>query len=332
MGQTGGFCLTIGTADPDVRNEILVIPVEPHCDAGPAADGTLPGKPLSILFGDGRFDGKILQQILTLLADDGLDYYIIQAAGKEQPRDDSSAGIAASRAGNMAIFDLVQVNDTSPDNCTWCIFPRRLLDQKLGFLNLHGLVLPAEAASTRFLMHFLFSVTSVTPQLTAEEFAAIGKSMLILLSAAINREMASGSDIGNTEVLRGQILDFINESLANPRLGPLIISERFRVSRTTLYRMFGEFGGIAKLIQRKRLDNVYRILSGGANKPSSISALSEISGFRTPGQFQKSFRDRFGITPKEVVRRAADTKVQSFDGRIHEQSGDPETRSGIKLR
>jgi len=332
MGQTGGFCLSIGTVDPDVRNEVLIIPVEPHFNSASTVGDILPGKPQSMLFGDGRFDLKTLQGILDLTADDRLDYYVIKVAGKEQTRDDLKESLAARRAGDMVIFDLGQVRTASPEDCTWCIFPRRLLDQKLGFLNLHGLVLPAEMASTRFLTHYLFSVTSMAPQLTADEFTAIGKSMLILLSAAINREMASGSDIGNTEVLRGQILEYINDSLGNPQLGPRLISERFRVSRTTLYRMFGEFGGVARLIQRKRLDNVYSILSGSADKPPSVSALSEISGFRTPGQFRKSFRDRFGITPKEVVRRSADIKIQSFDGRIHEQSGDAEIRSGIKPR
>ncbi|WAP71367.1 AraC family transcriptional regulator [Jiella pelagia] len=77
------------------------------------------------------------------------------------------------------------------------------------------------------------------------------------------------------------------------------------LSRSTLYRLFEPFGGVAAYILERRLEQAYRAL-GDSRDLRLIGTIAHGLGFAGESQFSRSFRQRFGRTPSEVRRLARD--------------------------
>jgi AraC-like DNA-binding protein len=80
--------------------------------------------------------------------------------------------------------------------------------------------------------------------------------------------------------------------------------KRSGISRSELYRCFAPIGGIARVIQQRRLRQAYRELVR-ADAPAWVSRIGEEVGFYDPSSFTRAFRREFGCTPSEVLTRRA---------------------------
>lgn len=110
--------------------------------------------------------------------------------------------------------------------------------------------------------------------------------MLTLLGAGINgvdREEMQSLPVNLP--MRKSILAYIDDNLFNPLLGPNLIVQNLRVSRSRLYRTFDTEGGIATIIREKRLDNAYRILVGERSRHVSFKEIAYRCGFHDGAQF-----------------------------------------------
>ena len=74
-------------------------------------------------------------------------------------------------------------------------------------------------------------------------------------------------------------------------------------SRSTLYRAATPAGGIAELIARRRLAAIHRLLRDPA-ETGPITAIAERHGFAEPGQFNRRFKQVFGMTAGRVRAQA----------------------------
>ena len=71
------------------------------------------------------------------------------------------------------------------------------------------------------------------------------------------------------------------------------------MSRSNLYRLFEDTGGVARYIQRERLLEAHAVLTDPATK-KSISAIAEDLRFADASSFSRTFRREFGHSPGEV--------------------------------
>jgi AraC-like DNA-binding protein len=71
------------------------------------------------------------------------------------------------------------------------------------------------------------------------------------------------------------------------------------MSRSNLYRLFEDTGGLARYIQRERLLEARVVLSDPA-ATQSISAIAEDFCFADASGFSRSFKREFGYSPSEV--------------------------------
>lgn len=79
------------------------------------------------------------------------------------------------------------------------------------------------------------------------------------------------------------IKDFIAANLRNPQLSIDMLVKKFNCSRATLYRMFQSQGGVARYINRLRLQRCYKQLVSKKVKRSQKFSLSWASKVtRTP--------------------------------------------------
>jgi AraC-like DNA-binding protein len=82
-------------------------------------------------------------------------------------------------------------------------------------------------------------------------------------------------------------------------LEPKTLARLVGMSRSNLYRLFEDIGGVARYIQRERLLEAYAILSD-LKKVQSISKIAEDFCFADASSFNRTFKREFGYTPSEA--------------------------------
>jgi AraC-like DNA-binding protein len=92
----------------------------------------------------------------------------------------------------------------------------------------------------------------------------------------------------------------IRANLASARLDSRRIAALAGISRTTLYRLFEDVGGVAAHVRRLRLDAVHAALTDAEQARRPIAAIAAEAGFHCVASFNRSFKARFGAAPGEV--------------------------------
>ena len=75
------------------------------------------------------------------------------------------------------------------------------------------------------------------------------------------------------------------------------LAQRFRISRTQLYRLFAPWSGVASYLRERRLLRSRDMLISPLFRSHSIGAIAFETGFNSEAHFNRAFRGRFGLTP-----------------------------------
>lgn len=84
-----------------------------------------------------------------------------------------------------------------------------------------------------------------------------------------------------------------------PTLDPTNLCRLVGMSRSNLYRLFEDTGGVARYIQRERLLEAHAVLTDPATT-QSISAIAEDLCFADASSFSRSFKRESGHSPGEM--------------------------------
>ena len=141
--------------------------------------------------------------------------------------------------------------------------------------------------------------------MTEADFAGLGKTVGVMAVAAVAPSADRTAiarpliDLGRKERVR----QVVQQHLRSPALEPGNLGRMVRMSRSNLYRLFEDTGGIARYIQRQRLLEAHAILADAASTQKA-SAIAEDLCFADVSSFRRAFRREFGYTPREA-RHAA---------------------------
>lgn len=277
----------------------------------------------SLQIGATTFNTQSYKRAPKLIAQGGLSHYVLQLITGGDLRGDFNGVDVVAKQGDIVIIDLAKTVESraSGGSRITVIIPRDELEKIVGWRNLHGLVMQAGAPMTRLLFNYLHSLQSLSGELDRIEAQSAQDAMLTLLGAGINS--TEGGAIENLPInlpMRKRILAYIDDNLSNPLLGPHLIVENLRVSRSRLYRAFDTDGGIAKIIRDKRLDHAYRILVDERGRHVSFKEIAYRCGFHAGAQFTKAFKVRFGMAPREARETGGQsllTNRANFDYAVH---------------
>jgi len=141
-------------------------------------------------------------------------------------------------------------------------------------------------------------------EMGADELRQAGRATAAMIAACIqpsaNRlEQAQGS-IDSVLFERARL--YIENHLGEFELIPERVAQGLRISRSNLYRAFESVGGVARFIQRKRLQAAYADLIATGN--TQVQEVAYRHGFRLASDFTRAFRREFGISPREARERA----------------------------
>jgi AraC-like DNA-binding protein len=152
---------------------------------------------------------------------------------------------------------------------------------------------------------YMMALERCLPAVTEADFSGVTKSICAMVAAAVEPSAARLAvarpqiDIGRKERVR----QAVRRHLRTPTLGTKNLGRLVGMSRSNLYRLFEDTGGVARYIQRERLLEAHAILSN-PEKTQSVLEIAEDLCFADASSFSRTFKREFGYTPSEV-RNAA---------------------------
>ena len=126
---------------------------------------------------------------------------------------------------------------------------------------------------------------------------AVGAMVAAAVSPSTDRVAVARAqiDVGRKERVR----QAVRRHLRTPTLGPTNLCRLVGMSRSNLYRLFENTGGVARYIQRERLLEAHAVLTDPTTT-ESISAIAEDLCFADASSFSRTFKREFGHSPGEM--------------------------------
>lgn len=207
-------------------------------------------------------------------------------------------------AGEVAIFDLSQeVTIEAPlvANISLAISRRRLEAIFPLLDSAHGFVVPGGALA-KVLIGAAEQVTSAGASTRSVEAGPIADALILLVGACLELMSQSKPVSGGTAgaVSLARLKAAIERRLTDADFGPQCLLDEFGIARSTLYRVFEPLGGVSAYINERRLRYAFRQMTDPAQKELRLSQLAFDLGFAHASAFTRSFKARFGATPKEI--------------------------------
>lgn len=238
------------------------------------------------------------------IARDRHDGISFQLAVRGIARGEAAGRKVLSLPGTIMLLDFAQpfvMNDEGEREVINVSVPRAaLVDSVADLRALHGRILDVEDSA--LIAAFLSTLAPRLANLPVSTAPALGDILLRLFLVAIaapQAEPAPGQD--RRSALGQRARQLIDARLGSADLTPEWLIVKLNISRSDLYSLFEESGGVLRYIWRRRLDAVRDALTN----PHDSRRISEIAfhfGFSSEAHFARAFRAAFGKTASEVRR------------------------------
>ncbi len=141
------------------------------------------------------------------------------------------------------------------------------------------------------------------PELAPHSVKAVWNAVLGLICATLN--VVGPHDLLGASLTKmphkERIKHFIQSELQNPHLSVGLISQRLGLSARHIHRLYAdETGSVMRGIWDARLDECYREISLEEHSRRPMHDIALTWGFNDQAHFSRLFRQRFGVSPREV--------------------------------
>ena len=232
---------------------------------------------------------------------DQIDHYIIHLQRQGRWSGEAGGRAAETGIGTVMVLDMAQPSaalGTGIDDIN-VILPRDLLDAVLPPFDMHGLIL--QGAPAELLRSYLIALVETLPRMPLEHAPHIARATCDLVAACLSpsREASARAEAPLALSRLAEIRRYIDRHLGARNLSPAAIAKALGLSRSTLYATCEPLGGVAALIQRRRLERIRAILTDPRDH-RSISQIAYQHGFASKTHFSRAFRSAFGCSPSEA--------------------------------
>jgi AraC-like DNA-binding protein len=155
------------------------------------------------------------------------------------------------------------------------------------------------------LSSFLVSLSEQLPSLPGATGNALSETILgLIVSTLTAQKDAQGAPVTLPAVLRVRVKQYIHGHLADADLSLDQIAAALRCSKRYLHRIFEDEGvTIDRYIWLSRLERCKEALDNARGAKPAISDIAFSWGFSSSAHFCRSFKSRYGMTPREFVRQ-----------------------------
>jgi acetamidase/formamidase/AraC-like DNA-binding protein len=135
------------------------------------------------------------------------------------------------------------------------------------------------------------------------EWTAVAQSLVDLLLTLVHQQPAPSPDAGNSATqaaILHRICQTIERRLDDAELSPARVAQSEGISERYLQKLFEAVGdNFSHYIRERRLQRAFADLSNPLEAHHSISEIAYRCGFADSAHFSRSFRQRFGTSPRE---------------------------------
>ncbi|WP_298952183.1 helix-turn-helix domain-containing protein [uncultured Methylobacterium sp.] len=257
-----------------------------------------------LIVGDVAAPAHTLERPERMIRQQGIDHVLLQFYRSGHSRVETAHATTAVGETDCVVFDLAQPVRivAAPVEATNLLLPRHLLESQGCRVDaLHGRAFDHDADPAARLFHnFLLSLVACGDRLALRHAADTARAIVSLCATCLRgRDGGPGAGAFETRIA---VRRFIQRELASPSLGAEVVAAQFGLSRSTLYRLFEEDGGVQSYIRDRRLMRAMKLLvqAGAAGSPR-ISGIAYAVGFTDDSTFSRAFKRRFGFAPSDLA-------------------------------
>ena len=226
-----------------------------------------------------------------------------------------------SKVGDIVVMDMSREINTWHDfqeNLTLC-FPRSVLQDALPNLDtVHGAILDRRNPLTTILRSHMQSLHDNVDQISPEQGAALTPSTVELAAAAVRAALGDGVDDSAPlrQALRDRADRAIEQLLDDPDLSPDRLALAVPCSRSRLYALYSDDGGVMSYVLKQRLRRVLQGLVAAQHRNRTISAIAGDCGFSNIASFNRAFKAEFGVTPSQARHETPTALLHHVDRQV----------------
>lgn len=276
----------------------------------------------------GRMEGseQYFERTHTMLKTDHIDNYLLVLLEDGSASWSTQDSHFVAEAGDVFLLDNQEIcqSQWTAHRQMYAVLPRDLMAGP-GWPAPRQRVLRSACPRAAILRHYLRTIweSQRTPQPGSTQHLAKGLASLTRIFFAEGGTILNEDN--HQEPIKQTIKNWISKNLHNPDLDSAQVCSTFYLSRSTLYELFKPEGGIRTYLQACRLERA-RLILENPDCQVNVSTIANQLGFRSLSSFSRSFRDHWGLTPREAKNAATSaqekkpsiTQSSSHDGKPHQ--------------
>jgi AraC family transcriptional activator of tynA and feaB len=175
----------------------------------------------------------------------------------------------------------------------------------------HTLIAPQRGLGA-MLADGMQSLRRVRHEMSPGEWSAALGAVFELAAGVFGRSEPERVGLATREVQRARAVRYLEQHLVEPELSPRTIAAGLGMSLRYLHLLFEHGDSVGATILARRLEHCRRVL---ATDPRSISEIAFAHGFNDAAHFSRTFKARFGRTPRDVRNEQRPPELVSAAGR-----------------
>ena len=234
------------------------------------------------------------------MASDGVDDLVVNVRFRGAALGDMNGTSLDGPSGSIVLTDMAQPQGHVSEACSCAYFhvPRSHAEQFLPSVrSLHGLAIAPDTAT--LLREHLLQIWRGAERLPIDQGGRLAGTVLDLLAVAVAQKcggQAAFDAVAAAALTRARAE--IEIRLGSATLSVANLCRTLGVSRSALYRLFADEGGVHAYITRRRLERVAATLSDPLDHDRIVD-IAERWGFCDAAYLGRLFRERFGMTPSD---------------------------------
>ena len=260
----------------------------------------------NMLLFDRHLDG-VIHTRTARVASDGFYHFVLYALLDGEILGSPESRFDVARAGDIVLLDTSMATRTQAIGAHFqtVSIARHLVEAIVEDpARLHGAIL--HPPSTLVLVDFLASLAHRAPGMSSGAMPNLSRVLVDLLGIALAGRSRPGSETRQQNFLRRQSVEgYIARHLGDRGLSAATISDATGISRSSLYRLYERQGGIARMIQMRRLDALRAAIESGST--AGLTELAQQYGFASEAHMSRVFSEVNGRAPGAYRREVQST-------------------------
>ncbi len=165
--------------------------------------------------------------------------------------------------------------------------------------------LDASAGPGALLAAFMKQLARELPQIPQDQAHGLALATRALVEACLAplADTSEASDPPSASTMVEKVRLVVRQNMSSPEFGPRQLVRLLGISRSKLYRLLNQAGGVASFINRERLAEAHRRLAMRSDSVS-IHVIGSSVGFPDHSSFSRAFRRAFGYSPTQAQEKS----------------------------